>query len=266
MSTPVINLPPTFPNGTCFATEQARANAIVSGMTSYIDGTFKSYVVAATVPGVADHDKLWFNTGAGQNRFYFWDGAAWIAPYWFDPYSAMVVGSIFLPGIEPADLAAIDNPGSAPVQVGNEDRSGPFWVEQTLLAGRFPLGKGTLQPSATAVGANVTGGADQTTLTEAQGALGSHTHPIGNQGNVDQASGLFISGPQVTIPAESMFEVLGSSGQVDQFFNQTMADLFTGDPLTNGAIPAAAVPVPTVPPYQSGVWAKRTARKYYWIP
>lgn len=260
MSTPITALPPTLPANACYGSEQLRVNAFYGGQF-FIAGEFNSYVIGAVVPGVADHLKLWFRTTDG--RTYFWDGNSWITPYWFDP-TALMGASVFLPGKDAAWLLTVDHDGSVAIP-GSLDRTGPFWEEDVLMRGKFPLGYGTLQPSGTVIpasGSGSTGGTDQTTLSEGQGALGSHVHPFGNYAGAANDDIWVIKQGSITIPATQMLFVPGSNN--GQFLSSfTVADLITGPSYVNGLPVAALDPVALMNPYQAGVFAKRTARKYF---
>lgn len=261
MATPITALPVTLPDGYCLGPLQEFVNLIIGGSSFSLAGTFTSYVIGAGVPAVTDHDKLWFRTTDG--RTYFWDGNSWITPYWFDPTSLMGA-SIFLPGKDAAWLLTVDHDGSVAIP-GSLDRSGPFWEEDTLMRGRFPLGYGTLQPSGTVIpasGAGSTGGTDQTTLTEGQGALGSHVHPFGNYADPSNDDIFVIKVGSITIPSTQMLFVPGS-GNTQVLTSFTGANLVTAPPYVNGSPVSTLSPVALMNPYQSGVWAKRTARKYF---
>lgn len=261
MSTPVTLLPPTFPLNICFASEQERANAIIGGTVASISAVFSSYVIGAGVPAVTDHDKLWFRTIDG--RTYFWDGTSWISPYWNDPMQSLGA-SQFLPGKDSAWLLTVDHDGSVAIP-GSLDRSGPFWEEDALMRGRFPLGYGTLQPSGTAIGANDTGGTDQTTLTGEQGGIAAdHVHPVGWDTNTLNDDIALIKASNLTIPSTQMLYIAGASPATSQtLINSAVANLISGKPYVNGQAVADLTPVDLMNPYQAGVWAKRTARKYY---
>lgn len=264
MPTPITALPVTLPASYCLGPLQEFVNLIIGGSSFSLAGTFTSYVIGAGVPAVTDHDKLWYRTTDG--RIYFWDGNSWIAPYWNDPMVTLGA-SQFLPGKDAAWLLTVDHDGSTAIP-GSLDRSGPFWEEDVLMRGRFPLGYGTLQPSGTVIpasGAGSAGGTDQTTLTGEQGGVAAdHVHPFGWDNNTPNDDVSLMKSGNLVIPNSQMLFVAGDSAAATQtLINSTVANLVSGKPFVNGQPIANLTPVALMNPYQAGVYAKRTARKYF---
>jgi hypothetical protein len=257
MSTPITALPVTLPAGYCLGPLQEFVNLIIGGSTFSTNAVFSSYVIGAGVPAVTDHDKLWFRTVDG--RTYFWDGTSWISNYWNDPFNALGA-SQFCPNLAASDLLLVDHDGSAVIP-GSTDRSGPFWEEDLTMKGKFPLGYGTLQPSGDAVAETDTGGADEATLPD---QVSVHTHVVGHHADPNNDDGQFLLGGATTITAQAAFFLPGESGNPAPAM-LTAGNIVTSQPIVNGQELDVADPVKLsiMPPYQAGVWAKRTARKYF---
>lgn len=127
-----------------------------------------AYAIGDTAP--SDHDIPWIRTDASNNfiRLYTWGGYGnWVSPH---PIPAADSRRILWVGIE-SDLVTLDEGTSDPVT----DTTGPFWVVDHAIDGRFLLGPGAF-PSGTTIAVGGTGGEEKHVLTPDE--LAPHTHKI----------------------------------------------------------------------------------------
>jgi len=156
-----------FPEGTCFLSEQERANAIAENLIGHLPGTFNSFVIGSSTPAAEDQDKPWI---ADDGRVYLFDLpglGAWVARH------PLPVASVMM---WTGDISAIDTfDGGETGVVGVA--SGPMWEVMTAMAGRFPIHPGTMDSGAI-IGQGATGGAERHTLTLAEIPTHSHDVPL----------------------------------------------------------------------------------------
>jgi hypothetical protein len=231
---------------------------------SALAGDLTGIIISATEPDPEDRDKAWIKlTAAGGPPVislpYIWYNGKWVARH-PDPASGdarrLWIGTTgALQTYDGGDIGAVS------------DVSGPMWEVDHTFDGRFPVGPGTIPGSAPAVtiteGATVdstgAGGEYKHILTEAEGAVGTHTHPFGltNAGNDDA---YFARSGSSTVTTYTGYYITGSNGNI--VASQTTADLFTLPSGTAGAGVTAAGHN-NLPPYVGIYVVKRTARIFY---
>lgn len=253
---PVQIIAPTFADGYCPGSLQEFANDLQAGSRLSGSITLDNIVISETAP--ADHTKLWFKVDGALNPFttiagvplYKWSNtlSTWVLRHPELPSSEKVF--MYVGTNDAAGLWVLDGgDGTDPSVAGNVTSStGSFWEVYTAMAGLFPVGVGTINPSSTVVGVTNTGGADQVTQTTAQ--LAVHDHLIGLDGTTgittDGDNGCLQTGGtnvnwQAATPANAMGETRNAGGS---------------------GSPATTQPMTTTPPY-FGIWfIRRTAREF----
>lgn len=163
---PTANLaviPPTLPSGFCPTGWQQLINeGVGKAIVQFTSSIFTVVISAASAPGAADRDKLWFNTN--DDRIYRYHDGAWLSEHPEAPNGLarrMFVGT--LTQLQTYDGGDSDSAG---------DASGPMWERDTDFNDRIPMGVGS--SVATAVGTNYGDADGQITLTEAN--LPAHKH------------------------------------------------------------------------------------------
>lgn len=138
-------------------------------------------------PDVEDRDKVWMRTVAGSPAspfaWAFFNGA-WVAKHPLAASSSLIQ-------LYEGSAASVDTLDGGTAGVVTTD-SGPFWEIVATMAGRVPIGVGTLQPSATPLNIGDTGGADEHTITIAE--MPAHVHRITAHATSDPDNGKGIIG------------------------------------------------------------------------
>jgi len=244
MSTIIPLTAGVLPNS-CYSTYQALYEDMFRyGTATLSEGSLK-YIISNTAPGADDQDKLWIQTTAGGDpiRQWIFNDGAWIWPHPVPPND----GRIMLFNGSSSDVATLDG-GVAGTAY---DRSGPFWEIVGDLAGRFPIGAGTLDDG-TVVTNTTTGGAERVTLTTSQ--VPDHQHK--GKAYYKASGGTAGSDP---------------SGLMDNLYHEN-----SGHTTNSGTTSVAAAGVltteidgtsgeshPNMPPYYGVYFIKRTIRKFY---
>lgn len=145
-----------------------------------LEGNVQSINFGSTTPAAADRDKPWFRIGADgtPDKFYSYSNGSWLARH------PIVPGIVCLYEGSSASITTLDGGESAVITT----TTGPFWEQVTQMAGRVPLGPGTLTLSGTVVAVGDTGGVDRHTLTVSE--MPAHTHDlrVGGSGQADAGS------------------------------------------------------------------------------
>lgn len=158
------------PQGFCPNNYQDILAQFASLMTVTFPNTF-SGVTASTSPPT-DTTQAWFQLDSlgRPTRLYYFAQGKWLSLH------PQVPGSVMIWPVALPDFTVFDGgDASAPSAV-----SGPMWQQaqdssgNVILAGQFPVGVGTLQPSGTAVGIGATGGEDVHTLTTSEIPVHQH--------------------------------------------------------------------------------------------
>lgn len=194
-------------------------------------------------PDVEDRDKAWLRTVAGAPASpYVWQffNGAWTAKH----FMAASSGLIMLYEGSAASVDTIDGGTAGAVTTD----SGPFWEIVATMAGRVPVGVGTLAPSSTVLNLGDLGGFDEHVMTNAQ--MPEHTHRITAHGtsNPSNGNGVIGGGNGTTGPFTYDDTAISTS-------NHLSIELQGGDD-----------PVPTMPPYRALHFIRRTARVYMQQP
>lgn len=221
-------LPGSLPEGYCYPDSPQVLNVdIVTRIQAFLDQNFPGIWVSNVEPPVNYRDRVWFNTDSTQS-YYFISGA-WQRKF---QWPANDKRAIFYTG-DPADVDSLD--GGSAGAVGPS--TGPLWEIYTDLAGKVPVGAGTLQPSGTVVAWSDTGGTDQHTLTQAELPNVNFQLPV----TAGQANGFDADNSQV----------LGNPANTG--LNSLTLQVPSG---------GSGTPFSTMPPYLVGVWIRRTGRIY----
>lgn len=234
-------IPGTLPENVCFSSWQAMLNLFASYMQAQLPGeTFFNYGDTKPAPELEAYP--WLRTTDG--RWYSFDGD-WISPMNHDANERrLFVGTT-------GELQTYDG-GDAGAP---SDRSGPSWEVDTAWADRTPIGVGTV-----VVNPEDNAGTANHTLTEAEGAVGVHTHAYGI---ADLASddAVFATSGQSNVAGYTGHYVFGGGAPLNPA--ETTANLFTLPSGTGGT----GVPTPTafslIQPVRGVYVIKPTARLYY---
>lgn len=258
-------IPPSFKAGYCPKTVQQLANDLMSGtqVTFLIQQGNFIYNYGSVTPAPENRIFPWLFTPNG--RWYNFQLGLWIAPHPLPPGSFMRqlwVGTNdgSSTGLWVYDEGTGVDPGVTPPT----DILGSFWQVDSDFDAKIPMGPGT-----TANGTVVTtkeqsaptstGGTDQHTLTELEGAVGMHTHLLG----AFSAVGVELA----TAAAQTVPSYTGKFvGDNSAPASYTTASLTT---FPSGTA-AAGVPTPDpfkiLPPYRGAFVIKRTNRIFYTLP
>lgn len=166
-----------------------------SAQAFYDDMFAKGHAVGPTVTGILiqdntpdpeDQDKGWIPTSGGVSRYpgyiFVWNTVLghWVSRHPFeasDPRPQLYIGTL-------ADLQTFDGGDANAAGVAG----GPMWEQWTAITGRVPVGVGLIPGSSPAASITTVldtsdslGGSGEYkhVLTEAEGAVGDHIHPIG---------------------------------------------------------------------------------------
>lgn len=148
----VVIIPPSFPNGYCPETWQEFANDFAADVLISLPGQFSGIIISETEPAPEDRDKLWFRllgpTGPLDYRgpFQFFNGQ-WVAPYRTPPNSSetrWLRGTAGQTTQQIIDAYNVEEGGEPGAVSGT---TGPFWEEDTDMAGRSPMHPGAIPAS-----------------------------------------------------------------------------------------------------------------------
>jgi hypothetical protein len=252
---PLVAIPPTLPEGYCPGSLQEFVNDVWSETTFQGGVSLDNIEISETAP--TDHTKVWFKVDGSLNPFavpggvplFKWSNtlAAWVLRHPELPSSDKII--LYKGANDAANLWALDGgDGTDPSVPANvSDTTGSFWEVDTDMAGRFPVGPGTINASGTVVAVGDTGGNDQVTQTSVQ--LVPHTHSIGVEVSTDTAG--------------SENGRLRAGGTNIEWQGTTATTQIGNTRSTGGSgSPATAQPMTTTPPYRGRFFIKRTARTY----
>lgn len=270
---------PTFPAGYCPTSYQELSDAIINGtqVTFLIDTGNYLYNYGSTTPAPENRIYPWLNTDDGL--WYNFKFGMWVSPV---APRDLVDGfrQMYLPvqgTLESAVWSLDSGDGTDPSVSGNVTLySGAMWAVDHSMDGRFPVGAGTVPNSDLGSGSAQIGIAQPADsfarqgeyahlLTDAEGAVGGHTHPFGltnlaGGGHADDA--FFAHTAVIPTTAYDGYYVTGSGVVVQATENQ--ANLYTLK--ANDGNGVTSVAHNTMPPYLGVWWLKHTARKYYTRP
>lgn len=260
-------IPPSFKPNYCPKTWQQLANDVISGTqaTFLVQAGNFLYNYGSTTPSPENRIYPWLNTPTG--RWYTFQFGLWVSPHPIAPNSYLrQLWTGTNDGTPATGIWAYDEGnGVSPLVVAPTQTTGPFWQVDSTFDARMPIGPGT-----TAGGTVITtdgqnpatssGGSDQHTLTDAEGATGTHQHPFGltNPGNDDAF--FRKNGAAATVPGYTGYYITGSNGNIET--GQTTADLVTLPPGTDGkGVTPTAFSI--LNPYRGAFIIGRTNRIFY---
>lgn len=265
MSTPIQAVPGTLPYSCYPATPQQLNVDIITLAQFFLSQNFPGiYVGPTSSPPPADQrDRAWLNSD--NQRIYLWISGAWQREYDVPANG----GENRIIRISANDYNT--EQGGDAVTVGVGPSVGPLWIEDTDFAGRVPIGIGTIPTSSPAASIASIGDTQDSlgnsgqyahTLTEAEGALGSHIHAFGKSNNAAGPNGddaYFRQLGMQTVPSYTGTYITGSDGVHQDPLTQ--ADLFTLPPGNTGA-GVTATAFQLMQPYLGRIFVKRTGRIY----
>lgn len=270
---------PTLPAGWCPSTYQELADGLINGtqVTFLIDSGNFLYNYGSATPAPENRIYPWLYTPNG--RWYTFQFGMWVAPV--DP--AELVDDfvkLWVPtaGTPESDLWSLDEgDGTDPSVPGNvTSTTGAMWQVFSTLAGRFPLGVGTI-PDSDLGGGDASVGISQTgdtfgrqgeyahQLTGAEGAVDQHTHPFGLSNNAAGPNGddaYFAQQGTTTVTGYNGTYITGSNGVIQAPLTQ--ADLYTLKANNNAGV--TSTKHQNMPPFLGVYFIKHTARTFYTLP
>jgi microcystin-dependent protein len=230
----------SFPEGTCFASEQERLMAIARNLRGILPGQYSTIIFDADEPAPEDRDKLWFKlSGDGSpDRLYAFYNGAWVSKHPTPPgpngeIKAFEGDSSLIPTYD----------GGEAGEVG--EASGPMWALAEEYQARFPIGAGTLA-SGTAIAVGATGGEEKVTTKLVAANIPAHSHNIG------------VEGSDTTQEQDTAGKLRTGGGDIRWLVNATKK---VGQTEATGS--GEAFVHNNLPPYRVVHWIRRTARKYY---
>ena len=245
------------PEGVCskIITEQDRLNLFAAYSRVVVPGLTGRVVWSSTPPIYDPTDPVyWVKMSNGYPlRAYTYVNGAWVARHSLDPGERKMAPM----GFDLASIATYDGGDSDAPGI----MSGPMWEECAELRCRFPIGAGTFPaPSTTVLTEGGTGGEETHLLTEAEGSVSQHTHPIGwMQPGSDDIH--FPTLGQQTVATYAGAKILGSYGSALPVDDMTVVNLFS---LTsNNGVGLTAVGHNNMPPYLVVYFLRRTDRCFY---
>ena len=190
------------------------------------------------------HDYPWFKTDSAGNflRTYTWGNGGWTSLH---PIPATSSARFLWVGNE-SDLGTYDEGDGSAVAV--TDTTGPFWVVDHAMDGRFPIGSTTGAvnplPSGLIIPPQGTGGEENHSLILSE--MPPHTHAID-----------FFSQPQSGSSTDCLVDPADKGSDPKDV---TIATESTGG---DGSTPSVVVPHNNMPPYFGVFLIKRTGRLFY---
>lgn len=153
-----------FPDGYCPTSYQNLGNDFAAALIGYLPGSFITVITGDTEPSAIDRDKPWIRP---DGRWYQYSApglGTWVARNNLPPGSVMMYAAA-----SESDIWAFDGgDGTNPTTNVPTASTGAMWEMVSQLAGKIPVGPGTLNPSGTVIVTGSTAGVDQVTLTQAQ--------------------------------------------------------------------------------------------------
>lgn len=239
---PLVTTFAGLPANYCFTSWNRLALDIVAAMGSYIPGQYSTILNSIAEPDVADRENLWHKLiddggdGIPTGRVYTFYAGKWVSPHYFEPGGPQ---RIWYEGSEASLWQLDEGDGVNPLSTAPTLTTGSFWQRDTNYDWRFPLATGTsAKPTVFNIGD--TGGEEDHSLTVTE--LAPHTHSI----------------VSATAAFDDVIDVVPDGGAGSNG-NLNISTESTGGTGT----PPVVSPHNNLPPYRVGLWAKRTARKFY---
>lgn len=244
----------TLPDGGnyCFVSWQQLLVDFSNNQTALLANGRSYYNIGPTKPAPEFQAYPWLNTN--DNRWYVFNGV-WRSPNNYNTNERRLwVGDL-------TQLVTYDGGTAGTVS----PTTGPMWIEATEFQGRSPMGVGNIPSTTGPVAITVTQqyGVGEYTLTDANGAVGSHTHLFGLRNPSGDDAYFSMLGAPTTTPNYQSSYITGSNGVI--IANQTTADLQT---LKSGSGGAGNTPTPfsIVHPVVGTYIIKPSGRQYYTVP
>lgn len=253
--------PPTLPEGYCIDTSlQNFVNLAVGGATVNFDTTGLTGVLKQnTTPSFTQRGLIWYNTDTGHTLIYDNPTGNWVQRHPMPPGAGGAGNGGQGGQLWFGTLVGIDTyDGGAAGTVGNA--SGPMWQAVAELAGRFPIGVGSLPDTVNGTVSVIVGAsAGHNELVLVKDNLPADTVDVKTaiigQSGVTGGSSLPIVGS--TYGSDS---IAGSQAACDATSTQLSGTYYTrGQTLPLGI----ATPMNIVSPYYGLYFIRRTARIYY---
>lgn len=237
-----------FPEGTCFGSEQERANNIAANLIGTLPGTFSTFNYGNSTPAAADRDKPWIRTNVdgSMDKVYTFYNGAWTALH------PMAPGSVIMYEGAEAAIPTFDG-GEAGAATAT---TGQMWEKVSQLDAKLPCGPGSFASGRTLAVTGTTG-VEKHTLTESEIPALTHKHAspwIASTGASDATDFRF---------GNSTETVVGSGRVVDDSANNHSDRVL---PLTGAATGGGGGQShENLPPVYGIFFLRRTARLYYRI-
>lgn len=237
-------LPGTLPPEYCFTSWQKLLVDLSNSQNAVLDGSaFFNY--GPNEPDPQYQGYPWLKST--DMRWYFYSGN-WLSPVNYDLNERRIyVGSL-------TDLVQYDGGDSGVAS----DRSGPMWERDTNFNDRIPMGIDTIVTSPDPAAAGSTAGSATHILTEAEGAVGQHSHPMGVCDPSSDDGYFPITGTN-TVPGWNGHFITGNGPQVPSV--ETTANLYTlASGTSGGGVTPTAFSI--IPPVRGVYVIKWTGRLY----
>ena len=239
----------SLPSGYCFTTYQNLLNDFSNLQKAVLTNGRTYYNIGDTKPAPEFQAYPWINT-AFRNLIFTFNGV-WRCPNGYNANERRLWSG------DLTQLVTYDGGSAGAVT----PTSGPMWISDPQAEGRVPMGPGnipgTTGPVALTVGQQY--GAGEVTLSDANGAVGSHVHGFGKY--LSGAAGFNTLG-NFTVPAYNGAVVQGISSGTGP---DTTVNLFTL-PSGTGATGVNATPFSIVPPVIGTYLIKPSGRQFFVIP
>lgn len=230
MSNQIVQLQSgSLPEGFCHTDWQSTFATFASLMRGELAGGGTNVLVSDTEPAAEFRTSLWFrlNGDGSPDRLYFYFSGKWCSPYRVPSISSELI-------LWTGAAADVDTYDGGTVGVVT-DTTGPFWQIEAAMAGRSPMGPGTLA-SGQVIAVGTDFGEERHDLILAE--LVPHTHVV-------------------TIPISA-----GGAGAVHQVGT---GDTSANAQYTSANSTGAGDPFNVVHPIHGTYFLKRTLRKF-WVP
>lgn len=280
---------PTLPSGYCPTSYQQLVDDIINGtqVTFLIDTGNSFYNYGSATPAPENRIFPWYNTN--NNRWYNFQLGMWVSPVnpadlvsnfvklWIPPQGTLVNDLFSLDegdGTDPRPLLPDGSPN--PSYVAPTATTGAMWTTVDSMQGRVPIGVGTIPDSDLGAGDASVGvsqpadsfgreGEYAHELTEAEGAVGAHTHKFGitnNDGGSSADDAFFSKGALETTENYTGWYVQGGGSPISQGFSQANLETLAA----NLGAGVESDKHNNMQPYL-GVWfITHTARRFYVLP
>jgi hypothetical protein len=261
MPIPIVLLPGTLPSNYCYPENPQEYNVdLFTRASGTLEVGFTGLIIRPDEPTADQRGYAWLHSIS--NKIYLYQDGYWSRAHEIVPGTKR---EWVYYGLE-SEVETLD--GGTPGALGA--LSGPIWEVDHDIDGKFLIGPGSIptsSPAATVdVGASIDSngmsGAYSITLTEAQGASGTHTHAFG----ISELGGdsVFLSkiATPVTVPSYHGYFVAGDDPLE---LPETTADLFTL-PSGSGGTGTTTVAHSNMPPFIGRFLLRRTIRTHVFPP